>query len=321
MAIGQNIEVVQANAQGSVQKAKARAKAEATKAIALVKTSQNRAMILCKDPQFQTITISTATGAVVLGSVGGAFGTASGIVLGTVAGAVPALFTFGLSLPIGAVVGGGSGLCLGTATGLGAGAIGGGAVGYGGYKYRIEIKDGLVRVQKKALAAHAQTTATAGEIIAKTKTRVVVLVDGVRQKSLARAGELADKTKKLVADDKLKVTAASASAGAIVGGGTGAVFGGSAGAALGLIPALFTFGLSIPAGAVVGGCIGAASGTVTGAVGAGTAGYGGYTYRKEIRSGADAFIAKLKDHSETVKNKVRSSAARVSETAKSYKSA
>merc|ERR1711881_458975 len=151
----------------------------------MVKYSQGRALVMVKDPQFRTVTISTATGAVILAPVGGAFGAASGIVLGTAAGAVPALFTFGLSLPIGAVIGGSTGLCIGTAAGAGTGALGGGVAGFGGYKYRVEIKNGLVTIQKKALETHGQTKVVAGRAMDRTKANVVVLVDGVKQRGLA----------------------------------------------------------------------------------------------------------------------------------------
>lgn len=52
------------------------------------------------------------------------------------------------------------------------------------------------------------------------------------------------------------------------GGATGLVGGGAIGAALGLVPAAFTFGLSIPVGAAIGSSIGAVAGsTVAGAAG------------------------------------------------------
>ena len=57
-------------------------------------------------------------------------GLASGSMAGAVVGLVPALFTFGLSIPIGAVLGGGAGLCVGTAVGGTSGLVVGGAAGY-----------------------------------------------------------------------------------------------------------------------------------------------------------------------------------------------
>jgi len=311
--------------QQSLEKVKAKAKANLDMAKRMAKYSQGRALVMVKDPQFRTVTISTATGAVILAPVGGAFGVASGIVLGTAAGAVPALFTFGLSLPIGAVIGGGTGLCVGTAAGAGTGALVGGGAGFGGYKYRVQIKNGIVTIQKKASETHGQTKVAAGRAISSTKANVVVLVDSVKQRGLAagkftkvRAGEFAAKTQQVVSSDKFKVTAASATAGAVAGGGAGAVVGTTAGAALGLIPALFTFGLSIPVFAVVGGCIGTASGTATGAAGGGAIGYGGYTYKKEIRAGAKTVVTTVNDNTQLAKNKLQFSAAKVSESIKFY---
>lgn len=49
---------------------------------------------------------------------------------------VPALFTFGLSIPVGASIG----LMAGATTGGSAGAVGGGAIGFAGFTYREEIK-------------------------------------------------------------------------------------------------------------------------------------------------------------------------------------
>merc|ERR1719188_531293 len=106
---------------------------------------KNQTVNIVKDPDFQKITISTTTGTVVIGAIGGAFGLASGVATGTLAGLPPAIFTFGLSIPASAVIGGGAGSSLGVATGATVGA----AAGYGGYKYRLEIKDNLVYVKAK----------------------------------------------------------------------------------------------------------------------------------------------------------------------------
>merc|ERR1712056_127228 len=65
-----------------------------------------------------------------MGAVGGMV---CGGAAGALVGVVPALFTFGLSIPIGAVVGGGAGLFLGGAAGTSVGFAGGGAVGLTGY--------------------------------------------------------------------------------------------------------------------------------------------------------------------------------------------
>merc|ERR1712151_1381246 len=77
----------------------------------------------------------------------------------------------------------------------------------------------------------------------------------------------------------------AAVAGAVVGGAATGTFGTVAGAAVGIVPAIFTLGLSIPAGAVVGGCVGTAVGGTVGAVGGGALGYSGFTHRKTISLG------------------------------------
>merc|ERR1712217_824101 len=78
---------------------------------------KTQAVTRVKDPQFQTLTLSTAGGAVTFSSVGGAFGLASGVIVGSAGGVIPALLTFGLSIPAGAIFGGGTGLILGAGTG------------------------------------------------------------------------------------------------------------------------------------------------------------------------------------------------------------
>jgi len=88
--------------------------------------------------------------AVVGAMVGSASGGAVGSVTGGAVGLVPALFTFGLSIPLGAAVG----MCLGATTGGTAGAVGGGSIGYGGFAYRKEIGEcaegARARVRKAA---------------------------------------------------------------------------------------------------------------------------------------------------------------------------
>merc|ERR1712185_634560 len=95
-----------------------------------------------------------AAGAVALGAASGAVGVVIGGVVGGAVGVVPALFTFGLSIPVcavaGAAIGGGTGVTVGGSTGLAAGSC----AGYYGYEHRGEVKDGIGSVyaltQKKA---------------------------------------------------------------------------------------------------------------------------------------------------------------------------
>merc|ERR1719512_494222 len=97
--------------------------------------------------------------------------------------------------------------------------------------------------------------------------------------------------KSMASDRRVQVTAASAVGGGAVvgagGAGAGLLTGGALGVAVGTLPALFTFGLSIPLGAVIGaGCGAAAGGAVCGTAGltgAGAIGFGAYTNRAEIK--------------------------------------
>merc|ERR1712039_449626 len=73
------------------------------------------------------------------GTAGGVTGLATGGTIGAAIGLVPALFTFGLSIPIGAAIGSGCGL------------VGGGAVGYGAFTKRDEIKTGLAAAKTKVM--------------------------------------------------------------------------------------------------------------------------------------------------------------------------
>jgi len=59
---------------------------------------------------------------------------------------VPALFTFGLSIPAFALVGSGAGFCVGAAVGSSTGVVTGGAIGYGIHGKRTEISDGVQRL-------------------------------------------------------------------------------------------------------------------------------------------------------------------------------
>lgn len=87
-----------------------------------------------KKPQTQVTAASAAAGGVICGTGGGVVGLTTGGIAGAIVGIVPAIFTFGLSIPIGAAIGGGAGLCVGSTVGGTAGTIGGGAVGYTAYR-------------------------------------------------------------------------------------------------------------------------------------------------------------------------------------------
>merc|ERR1712046_410883 len=112
-------------------------------------------------------------------------------------------------------------------------------------------------------------------------------------------------------DPAFQVTAASSTVGAVAGGTVGAATGGTFGAVVGVVPALFTFGLSIPVGAVVGGGLGMCAGSTTGAFSGGAAGYYGYKYRDEIKSITSEWKTKASDKANQVKCKALDSASQV----------
>jgi len=82
------------------------------------------------DPRTKASAVSAVGGAVALGAGGGATGLVSGTVLGAAVGVVPALFTFGLSIPVCSIIGGGVGMATGSALAGAAGLLGGGAYGW-----------------------------------------------------------------------------------------------------------------------------------------------------------------------------------------------
>lgn len=210
-----------------------------------------------KDPHFWRKVFATASGAASVGTVGGALGTIAGAAMGAAAGLVPAVFTFGLSIPAGAIIGGTSGLFLGSA----AGGSAGGAAAFGAYQYRAYIQDGLSYVRSKtADATHA---------------------------TWARVNDVMSSVGNAAAATRARTTSTGVAVGGTLGCLAGGALGGLAGAALGVVPALFTFGLSIPVGGVIGLCAGAAAGSGAGAVGGGVAGYTGFAYHKELQASAD----------------------------------
>jgi hypothetical protein len=81
-------------------------------------------------PRFRTTAVAAAGGAAALGTGGGATGFVLGGCVGTTVGLLPAVFTFGLSIPVGAMFGAFTGMFVGAGVGSSAGLVGGGAAGY-----------------------------------------------------------------------------------------------------------------------------------------------------------------------------------------------
>jgi len=263
-----------------------------------------------KEPEFQKLTISTSSGVIVLGAAGGAFGVATGVVVGSVAGLAPALATFGLSIPAGAMCGGVAGLLVGSTAG--------GAGGFCLYKYRVQIKDGFVQVKVKAhtFAADGYGKAKGAALSAKLaiqnkatqareKAEVTIALEktgAAAALAKAKAGEVFTMT----TSTRTGVSSAMAVLGGTVGTTAGGICGALAGGAFGVVPAVFTFGLSIPVGAGIGLMAGATTGGGAGVVGGGAIGFAGFTYRDEIKRSAEYLRRKSMDSAEQVKKSVKS---------------
>jgi len=132
------------------------------------KTSEfgTKALEVAQDGKFQATAGSAVAGAAALGTSGAATGLVAGGVLGAAVGVIPAIFTFGLSIPIGAMIGSGAGLATGATIGTTVGAIGGGAAGCAVYEKKDDIAVGVegattvVRNKVSAATESARLNAT-----------------------------------------------------------------------------------------------------------------------------------------------------------------
>merc|ERR1711879_811362 len=97
------------------------------------------------------------------------------------------------------------------------------------------------------------------------------------------------------------VTTTCTAAGAVVGGTTIGAAGTVVGAAVGVVPAIFTFGLSIPVGAMIGMCAGTPIGGSVGAVSGGVAGYTGFTHGKAIKESVKGTLSAAGSKAENLK--------------------
>lgn len=251
-------------------------------------------------------------GAVVLSAICGAAGMVAGSITGLIVGAVPAPLTFGLSLPIGATVGGGLGSFGGAAAGATVGFCGGAATGVAVYIHREDSGCSLPPLRDAVLSTISNTRTRAQETIAYLKVSAIDSFDGscaqvvdiasrvaetastVKQASKQKAIQIGSSLPGLPQDHSSHAILAAATGGAIAvgasAGSAGAVAGGTLGAAFGTVPALFTFGMSIPLGAAVGSSIGLCAGVVTGGTvgfwGGGGAGAGCIALSKQQHIGA-----------------------------------
>jgi len=259
----------------------------------------------------QVVAASGLGGAVLVGAGGAGAGLLAGGAAGAAIGLVPALFTFGLSIPIGAVIGGTCGTVVGAATGGTVGLTGGSAIGYGVYKKRADLRTLILKAKVKMTGAfHFSKTKTGlyADLMKKkavafyNKTHTVLRAKASTAKAkLARTTQLAKaKATKMSTDKDVRAAAKAGAGGAVVlgagGAAAGAATGGVIGGAIGLVPALFTFGLSIPFFAVIGGgcglVAGSAMGGTTGAA-TGVGGYWVYLRREAIRDSIRSTVEKV----------------------------
>lgn len=95
-----------------------------------IEDAKAQAERLAMEPKVHSTIASAARGAITLAAAGGVTGFTTGSAIGAITGILPALFTFGLSIPVGALVGGGIGTFVGTTIGGGTGLVAGGLMGY-----------------------------------------------------------------------------------------------------------------------------------------------------------------------------------------------
>merc|ERR1719469_1701630 len=112
------------------------------KTVKVAGATKNKAVEIASDRRVQVTAASAAGGGAAVGAGGALSGLVAGGAIGAAVGIIPALFTFGLSIPVGAMLGGGTGLCVGTLVGGTTGVVGGGAIGYGAHEKRTEIHNG-----------------------------------------------------------------------------------------------------------------------------------------------------------------------------------
>jgi len=173
--------------QGVKEYSKETVKAAASLVKGKAVTLGTEASKIAKDGKFQATSAGVVGGAAVLGSGGATAGLLTGSVIGAACGIVPAIFTFGLSIPISAVFGGATGLAIGTAVGSTAGAVGGGAAGYGLYVKKDSIKAGASHIKEHVISKSAMAKAKLTDVKAKLTDGWARLKGNVRTK-FSRSG-------------------------------------------------------------------------------------------------------------------------------------
>merc|ERR1719272_2866535 len=192
---------------------------------------------------------------------------------------------------------------------------------------KVKAQDMLNLEKDKSLLAIGSTKSKIGEkvyvfrtAVSNLKNKSLEAVDcgkGKALKAVDFSKGKASEALSFASTTKVGVTSSAALAGAVVGGTTTGAFGTVVGASVGLVPALFTFGLSIPVGAVVGLCVGTTVGGSAGAVGGGAIGYGGFTHRKAISEGFESSRSKVSGKAHELKTSAFTRAADAKESMRS----
>merc|ERR1711870_166818 len=117
------------------------------------------------DRGVQATAAGSVSGSAALAASGGATGLATGTMVGAACGLIPAVFTFGLSIPIGAAIGGSTGLVAGSVAGGAVGLVGGGVAGRTAHKHREHIGDGVAAAANKAGDLKAAMQVKSGECL------------------------------------------------------------------------------------------------------------------------------------------------------------
>lgn len=262
------------------------------------------------DEGVQVAGAAGATGSLAGFATGGAFGIFIGGAVGGALGMLPAIFTFGTTIPLGIFIGSGCGATIGSSVGGATGFFGAGTVGYGAYMKRGEIRSVFDRVSHAVKNVTEATCSRVHSLFASCKSSSSDIVGSLKKQFRHKADVAVDvytrrltDAKDMVADRNVQVVAASAASGAVVfgtgGAATGLATGSAIGAAVGVVPSFFTFGLALPVCSVIGGGFGMVAGSAVGAasglVGGGLTGYVSYARRDEISSSMSSTLNKVDD--------------------------
>jgi len=115
---------------------------------------------------------------------------------------------------------------------------------------------------------------------------------------------------------RLGMTLSCAVFGAVMAGMLFAFLGLLCGLTIGVLLALFTFGISLPVGGFLGTTIGGSMGIITGGLSGAALGYGGFTYRKEVHQLVLDVRSRFLSSSKSISGKVKDSASHVSASIK-----